>query len=132
VSKKSVSLLKIFFFNFFLQVFSFNFFENFGTYQILVRSYLRENIPQKLPKNSGIKCLKYSQICPKKVILCQNHGILAKYVKIWSTKLGSFYSEFSESQKKYWYAQKSITWKIWKSIFCLSLARLHNCVYVLI
>jgi len=33
--------------------------------------------------------------------------ILAKYAKICSTKLGSFYSEFSDSQKKYRYAQKS-------------------------
>ena len=67
------------------------------------------------------KCSKYAQICPKKVILCQNNGILAKYAKICSIKLGSFYSEFSESQKKYRYAQTPATWKICQSIFCLSL-----------
>jgi len=30
----------------------------------------------------GVKCSKYLQICPKKVILSQNHGILAKCAKM--------------------------------------------------
>jgi len=62
------------------------------------------------------------EIAEKKIVIsCQNHGILAKYTKICSTKMGSFYSEFSESLKKHWYAQESATWKICESIFCLSL-----------
>jgi len=107
----------------FFQVFSFNFFDNFGTYQILVKILSEGKYSPKLPKKDkfGIKCLKYSQICCKNVTLCQNHGILVKYAKICLTKFGSFYSEFSESLKKYWHAQKSATWKTCISKFCLSL-----------
>ena len=90
------------------------FFENFG------ENFITRKICSKKGK-FGVKWSKYAQICPKKVILCQNNGILAKYAKICSIKLGSFYSEFSESQKKYRYAQTPTTWKICKSIFCLSL-----------
>ena len=77
------------------------FLENFGMSQILWKILSVGKYSPKTVKKGQIwgKMLKIFTNMPKKVILCQNPEILAKYAKICS--LGSFHSEFSELQKKY-------------------------------
>jgi len=79
------------------------FLKNFGMSQILVKILSVGKYFPKTVKKGQIygKMLEIFTNMPKKVILCKNHGISAKYAKICSTKLVSFHSEFSESQKKY-------------------------------